>query len=334
MNRLKPFCGLVIATSAIFASLSAPARGQKAISVEDILDLHRVNDIQLSPDGKQAAIVLSLPGNGVSDKGAGVRIWIRQTSGTGDLRPLDAGVQGDNSPRWSPDGRYLGFLSSRPVNGQSSNGNDQVFIVPSNGGAAKRITQMPGGVSWFTWSPDSTMVAFLAPDASSNGPASEPSTSNLIDQPFTPSRLWVVNVATGNSTLALKLSTDIEDFAWAPDSKRFAVLSDSAPSNDGTSSTSLMIADRQSGEVLRTFNVNAQDSPQSLRWSPDGKLIAFQQKAPQNNAFWWSVIPAEGGDSHPLLKNYRATFSNWSSPKTLSMCSWKRRLERVRPSFP
>jgi dipeptidyl aminopeptidase/acylaminoacyl peptidase len=200
---------LTLLTSLLFISISAPARAQKTLSAENILDLHKVSDIQLSPDGKQAAIVLNLPGSAVSNKEAGVRIWIRQASETGDLRPFEAGVQGDNSPRWSPDGHYLAFLSSRPVNEQNSNGDDQVFVIPSNGGAAKRITQIPGGVSWFTWSPDSTMIAFLAPDATSSGPASEPSTATLIEQQFTPSRLWVVNVATGESTVALAGASSI-----------------------------------------------------------------------------------------------------------------------------
>jgi hypothetical protein len=71
MNRVKRFYPLVIATSVIFASISVPARAQKAISPENILDLQRVNDIQLSPDGKLAAMVLNLPGNGTSDEQAG-----------------------------------------------------------------------------------------------------------------------------------------------------------------------------------------------------------------------------------------------------------------------
>ena len=304
MSHLNLFRGLVIAASAVSMALSVPARAQKVISAEDVLDLHKVSDIQLSPDGKQAAIVLNLPASGVSDKESGVRIWIRPTSEAGDLRLLEAGVSGDNSPRWSPDGRYLAFLSTRPVDGKDSNGDAQVFIVPSEGGAAKRITHVPGGVAWFTWSPDSTMIAFVAPDATSNGPAQGLSTANLIDQPFVPSRLWVVNVASLDSTVALKLPADIEDFAWAPDCKRLAVLSDSAPTNNGASSTTLMVADWKSGKVLRTLDVDPEDSSQLLRWSPDGKLILFLQKTPLNDATWWSVVPDEGGQPHPLLKNY------------------------------
>jgi dipeptidyl aminopeptidase/acylaminoacyl peptidase len=202
-------------------------------------------------------------------------------------------------------GRYLAFLSSRPVGDQGSNGEDQVFVIPSSGGDAKRITSTPGGVSWFTWSPDSTMIAFLAPDGSSSEQETHESKATLIDQQFRPSRLWVANVASGKSAVALRLPTDIEDFAWSPDSRNFAVLTDSAPAADGTSLTSLMFGNRQSGEILRTFDVNPQDSSQALRWSPDGKLIALQQKAPQNNASWWSVIPAQGGEPHALLKNYQ-----------------------------
>ncbi len=301
---MRPSCNLIFAAPVVFLSVSVFACAQSTVSAESILGLNSVSDIQLSPDGKQAAIVLNLHGDGVSDKESGIRIWIRQTSEAADLHLLEGGMQGDNSPRWSPDGHTLAFLSDRSVDRQNSGGDDQIFLVPASGGTVKEITHISGGISWFTWSPDGTMIAFLAPDESGNVPSPTPSPAIVIDQPFTPSRLWIVNVTTGKSTVALKLPEDIEDFAWAPDSERIAVLTDSAPTHDGISATSLMIADRQAGKVLRRFDVDPQDSSQALRWSPDGKLIAFQQKAPQRNASWWSVVPATGGNTHPLLKDY------------------------------
>jgi dipeptidyl aminopeptidase/acylaminoacyl peptidase len=283
--------------SILFASGASAIRAQEVISGDKIATLQSVDEFALSPDGNQAAIVMPSP----TAQGA-PGIWIKSTSHDEAPQPLKGALPGDYAPNWSPDGRNIAFLSGREAGGNTG---PQVFVIPNAGGGPRRITDRPGGIFGFVWSPDSSMIAFLAPDLSGQKQVNAPSTAILIDQPFQPSRLWITDVATGKTVMAVKLKDDIQGFAWAPDGKQFALITKSAPAGNGSFATSLVVVDRQSGQVVRTLDVSpAAAIPGGIHWSPDGKWIAFRQKTLEPVVWRWAVVSPEGGTARPLLKDY------------------------------
>jgi Tol biopolymer transport system component len=83
---------------------------------------------------------------------------------------LTSGPESESSPRWSPDGRYLAFLASRGTEDEKKKGS-QIWLLDRLGGEAQKLTEIDGGVSDYSWSPDSKKFVFTKSD---KDPADEP----------------------------------------------------------------------------------------------------------------------------------------------------------------
>src|SRR5207237_1530345 len=113
--------------------VSTPVLAQKrAITFDDYIALKSVSDPQLSPDGKWVAYTVSTPS--LQDNRNVARVWIAQVA-TGTSRQLPGGPGSDRQPRWSPDGKTLAVISTRP-------GGAQVCLVPVGGGEARKISSL------------------------------------------------------------------------------------------------------------------------------------------------------------------------------------------------
>jgi dipeptidyl aminopeptidase/acylaminoacyl peptidase len=119
------------------------------LTVDQLLDLEQVRTADLSPDGKWVAYTVSQ--NRALDEEAGSawsRLYLVATAG-GDPRPFVTGEASVSGVRFSPDGRYLGFLMKRGDKAKT-----QVWVLPIYGGEAKVMTDSKAGVSSFAWSHD------------------------------------------------------------------------------------------------------------------------------------------------------------------------------------
>jgi dipeptidyl aminopeptidase/acylaminoacyl peptidase len=139
-----------VAVGAAGVPAQAPAPPQaRPFSVLDLVSVDRVSDPQPSPDGRRVAFVRS-----VLDLEANRRrtdLWLVGSDGAGLVR-LTTHEAGDSHPRWSADGRFLYFLSTR-------SGSSQVWRIASEGGEAEPVTKEPLDVAAFLPSPDGTTLA-------------------------------------------------------------------------------------------------------------------------------------------------------------------------------
>jgi dipeptidyl aminopeptidase/acylaminoacyl peptidase len=126
--------------------------GKRPMRPEDLYLLRSVFDPQLSPDGKRVAYTSSQPDK--DSDSMHTSIWVAPVDGRGRARRFTQGTR-DHSPRWSPDGRYLAFVSRR-------NGEGQIFVAPLDGGEARQLTNAKFGAGQPTWSPDGKRIAYAA----------------------------------------------------------------------------------------------------------------------------------------------------------------------------
>src|SRR6266545_4082100 len=142
-----------LAAAFVLAASAAPLAqtAQHAITLDDI------RDPQCSPDGQAVAYVVSRVD--VKEDKSRSHVWMIGFDGKND-RQVTSSQDSESSPRFSPDGRYLSFTSSRPG---PAKGN-QVWLLDRRGGEAFQLTDVKGRVQAYEWSPDSRRLALVIGD--------------------------------------------------------------------------------------------------------------------------------------------------------------------------
>jgi dipeptidyl aminopeptidase/acylaminoacyl peptidase len=282
------------------------------ITAEDILSIREVRELQISPDGKRVAFTVREPADPRLPRARRTsNVWIVGTTGSELPHALIPNVKNATSPRWSPDGRWLAFLSDRgDSDGDNPEGRIQLYLLPSDGGRTERVTSVPGGVEDFAWSPDGKMIAFVARDQPTAGEVERQSTGDdpvEVDQNFKYSRLWVTTLSDRKAVQVTKQDFEINELAWSPSGDEIALVVARSQMAEDSLLFSLVVVNRSSGEVARTLSTNVELTG-GLTWSPDGRWITFYEGPPTKDfAAWVSVVAAGGGIVRPLTKDYRGT---------------------------
>ena len=157
-TRSHPDFSALLFTLAVLAVLTIlPLTGQTALAsdlpvfkAEDVFEMEYANDPQVSPDGSRVAYVRTSM-DIMTDRGRRT-IWVVDTDG-GNHRPLISGSGNFSSPRWSPSGDRLAYLSNR-------DGKTQLFVQWLDGGETAKVTTLPQSPRSIVWSPDGTKIAF------------------------------------------------------------------------------------------------------------------------------------------------------------------------------
>ena len=125
----------------------------RSMRASDYHDFVGVSDPQLSPDGEQVAFVRTVPESGTEYEAT---VYLASSDGEGSPRRYTSSEGVDAEPRWSPDGEYLAFTSTR-----GDREEPQLYVMATGGGEARQITDVVGGVSAISWRPDNGEIAFV-----------------------------------------------------------------------------------------------------------------------------------------------------------------------------
>ena len=309
--------------------LIAQAPAKRLLNADDIYRMQQVRDAQVSPDGKQVAYVLTSVDREADKRRSA--IWMVNWEGTQDMR-LTFGTDSETSPRWSPDGKYLAFLSSRAADGNDDKTQDaksQIWLLDRRGGEARQLTNVKGDIDSYVWSPDGKRIVLVMSEddyetgdlkAAKKEKAPKLIVTNRyhfkqdIDGYLTSSsvdRIYLFDVEskklealTGEKTG--DQSFDESDPAWSPDGSHIAFVSNLASEPERTGRDEIYIADAHAGAVPRKLVTTYRPNGQHLVWSPDGKLLAFLEGLePKYNAYTQNrlaVVPVAGGEPRRLAE--------------------------------
>lgn len=285
---------------ALVPGIASAQPAKRKITIDDIYRVQSVGDPRVSPDGQWVAYVVSK-----SDKGRDARnsdVWMARVDGDGrDAIQLTSSEKGESSPRWSPDGRYLAFLSSR-------DGKSQVWLLDRRGGEAVKLTDEKQGINSYSWSPDSTRLALVMTDpdpaeAETGKPAGAAADAEKKESPkpivvrrlkfkrdgegFLTDRrdhLYIFDIATKKTTQITKGPYDDGGVTWSPDGKSLAFVSNRTAEPDSNDNTDIFIVPASGGEPKAVVATPAaEDSP---AFSPDGKWLAYSVGGDPKNIWY------------------------------------------------
>ena len=299
-------------------NLTPPTRyaiGQKRhpITAEDVLSIRELYEVKLSPDGSKIAFEVSEPNDPQKPREPRAsNIWVVRADGRESPHALIPGLKNASTPRWSPDGRGLAFLSDRGDADAEADNSTQVYLLRDGERKAVRLTSVPGGVEQYEWSPDGKMIAFTAHEQPT---AEELARRAAGDDAFVQpqrdvkySRLWIANLLEGKATQVTKQNFELLELAWSPAGDELALIVAPSSRSGESENLSLVVINRATGEVARTLSTNVSPVSGILRWSPDGRWITFFEIPPTRESnFWVSLAPARGGAIRPLLKDYQGS---------------------------
>jgi dipeptidyl aminopeptidase/acylaminoacyl peptidase len=305
-------CILLLSTLA----LARQAEGKRGVTPEDYFVFELVSDPRISPDGKLVAYVVTTVDQKQNRRHSS--IWMTATDGSRSPWQFTTSPQNSNSPRWSPDGQWLAFISSRPSTeaavpraaNESTAGEarPQVWVLSMSGGEARRITNLKNGVSTFQWSPDGKRLASLTRTGPSDARAENRDRSDVrhyshISYKFNDtgwyddrrSHVWIVDAKSG----AAKQITSGDDWndadpQWSPDGTRIAFVSNrTGKEYEEDRNTDVWVIAPEGGPLTKISDHDESDA--SPRWSPDGKTVAFvgRVREDEHPKIW--LAPSAGG---------------------------------------
>ncbi len=292
----------------------------------EMMKYRPVADVQVSPDGRRVAFVVRDAIMEPDKSEYRTQIWLGSTDGK-ESRQATFADQAASRPRWSPDGKWISFISKR------SDKFANVWLLPAAGGEAWRLTDAKSDVAQTAWSPDGKRIAFVAPEsapADKEKKDREKDDARVVGQDDRPGRLWLIGVpdeaggvrearqllSTGYSIGGVPEAGGGDALCWSPDGRTIAFSHTKRPVPDEWPSADISLVDVATGAVRPFASTGAAES--TPLYSPDGRWIAYlvSDDPPRwAHRDWIRLAPADGGPARDLPHSFDESpeLAGWSA---------------------
>jgi len=271
---------VLLATSGALAGQEKKeSQESNILSPEDFLQLRGIQDPQFSPDGTRVAFAVTDP---LTGQHRTRHVWVYDLKSKA-ARQFTYSEKSETSPRWSPDGKQLAFLSGRGGDQQ------QIFVMRVDGCEALALTKSKESVGAFEWAPDGQQIAFLAADVKSDEQEKkekENDDSRVADKDERHARLRILDLATKKERALTAPNWEVKEMKWSPRGKSLVVVATDKPESDS--------------ETDRLFAVGATDGEMKQLLAPRGGFGDIQI-APSGTAIAFRGCREDGPNPHDLM---------------------------------
>jgi dipeptidyl aminopeptidase/acylaminoacyl peptidase len=331
---MKRMLAVFAAFAILITTLAAQTSDKRALTLDDFLALSDVDDPQISPDGEWVAYTVRT--QDLKEDKRATDIWMTSWDGARTVR-LTSTKESEQSPRWSPDNKYLAFLSSRTVEGET----DQLWVMNRAGGEAEKITDLKGGVDDFAWSPDGKQIVLSVKDPDLDAPDPKDKDEKKTQKPIVLDRfqfkqdemgyltmrrqhLYLFELATRKIEALTSGNYDELMPSWSPDGSSIAFVTKRGDDADRHSNFDIYIIEAKVGATARQLtDYEGGDADPDWNsppeWSPDSKSIAYIRGSAKELIYYGvyqlAVIPAAGGKPRLLAPSLdrNMTKPRWSA---------------------
>ena len=287
-------------------------------TIDQSLEMHSVSSPHISPDGRH--VVYEQSRTDWEANAFETELWLADTA-TGESHRLSGAAKSSRGAQWSPDGKWIGFLSNRPGYLPSSPADKtQLYVMPVDGGEAQQLTKMENGVNGFAWAPDSKRVAVAAEAPEAKAMKDRKDTFgeyHVIHADYEMAHLWLLDLprtdAAGRTTtpaeprlLAQGDTFSVNEFRFSPDGARIAFSAQRDPDLISGFSEDIYTVAVADGAVKKLVETAGPDG--DPHWSPDGTQIAYRT-ANGSKYFYYTdqriaVVDSNGGTPRVLTANF------------------------------
>jgi dipeptidyl aminopeptidase/acylaminoacyl peptidase len=324
------------------ARLAAGQAIARVPSIDQALESQTASGPALSPDGQR--VVYEVSRTNWKSNAFERDLWIADRAGNTHL--LTAQEKSSSGAKWSPDGRWVAFVSDRPGQiAETKADSKQIYVIDPTGGEARQVTKLDDGVDGFEWAPDSKTIAFTTKDPLSKAQKDREERYGeytVIDGDARMTHLWTVDVMTAPVAAPAKEKSStsssgtpappfgvpeahrltegdgfsVQGFSWSKDGTKvaFAASKDGELKNGGTTTVYVVtVADRKVTKLVTTPGPN--NDP---HFSPDGSQVAFVTADGAQYFFYANqkiaVVPVTGGMPKVVSGNFDedARLLDWS----------------------